>query len=48
MRLFVGQRVWVVQRICASAEDGVPAPARRGLLDRFDFKALLSKRAGTA
>ncbi|HJO67019.1 MAG TPA: pilus assembly protein CpaE [Sphingomonas sanguinis] len=34
------------QRICASAEgEATIAPARRGLLDRFDLKALLAKRA---
>ncbi len=34
------------QRICASAEgEAIVAPARRGLLDRFDLKALLAKRA---
>ena len=44
----VAPMIAMVQRICASAEDGAAAPARRGLLDRFDFKALLSKRAGTA
>ncbi len=33
------------QRICASAEgEAIVAPARRGLLDRFDLKALLAKR----
>ncbi len=33
------------QRICASAEgEAIVAPTRRGLLDRFDLKALLAKR----
>ncbi len=34
------------QRICASAEgEAIVPPTRRGLLDRFDLKALLAKRA---
>jgi pilus assembly protein CpaE len=41
----VAPLVDLAQRICASVEGGTPgAPARRGLLDRFDFTALLPKR----
>ncbi|HIV77856.1 MAG TPA: pilus assembly protein CpaE [Candidatus Sphingomonas excrementigallinarum] len=36
----------LTQRLCASAEGGgAGSPARRGLLDRFDLKSLLNKRA---
>jgi pilus assembly protein CpaE len=35
----------LTQRLCASAElGGAAMPARRGLLDRFDLKSLLTKR----
>ncbi len=33
------------QRLCASAGGGADMPAKRGLLDRFDLKSLLNKRA---
>lgn len=35
----------LTQRLCASAEGTVDMSAKRGLLDRFDLKALLGKRA---
>ncbi len=35
------------QRICASSEGDLLMPSRRGLLDRFDLKALLAKRTRT-
>lgn len=35
------------QRICASSEGDLLTPSRRGLLDRFDLKALLAKRTRT-
>lgn len=37
--------VELTQRLCASAEGNADMPAKRGLLDRFDLKALLNKRA---
>ncbi|GAA3250436.1 hypothetical protein GCM10020258_05280 [Sphingomonas yabuuchiae] len=35
----------LTQRLCASAEGIVDMSAKRGLLDRFDLKSLLGKRA---
>ncbi|WP_347093850.1 pilus assembly protein CpaE [Sphingomonas parapaucimobilis] len=35
----------LTQRLCASAEGTVDMPAKRRLLDRFDLKSLLGKRA---
>ncbi|WP_294244228.1 pilus assembly protein CpaE [uncultured Sphingomonas sp.] len=40
----VAPLIELTQRLCASAEGNVDMSAKRGLLDRFDLKALLGKR----